>query len=342
MPYPAEQNLTIICQPDNNSGSIDNKQMLALIDLSEKYEKLQVSENSKKIYENGWKTYLRWCAKYGMDHLRREQIDDLVSCFLASEAESGRVTYKTLELYALGIVYFYGNMDIDIHVSGSRVKKVMHGIRRSLHHVPNKKEPILIEDLREMIKEIPLYKNGKEWPRGYRNRAMLLLCFSGAFRRSEVTSLNVEDLSYARDGMRVMLRRSKTDQLGQGHLKLIPYGKSLETCPVLAVKDWLKISKIRSGPIFRGIDKFGRLLDKACVPVTVEALVKNNPYIRKLGSKKYAGHSLRAGFVTTAVMNKVDFDLIMQQTGHDSYNSLRDYIRRGRSFSEAAAGMVGL
>jgi integrase len=210
----------------------------------------------------------------------------------------------------------------------------MKGIRRSLGVAPSQKEPISPSEFRAMVKSRP------ETLHGLRDRALLLLGFSGAFRRSELVSLDVDDVVWGEDGLTVNLRRSKTDQEGEGRKVGIPFGSTPESCPVRSLRGWLKAAGITEGPLFRPVKgpKVGakRLSDKA-----VARLVKRAAKAAGLEPSRLSGHSLRSGLATAAAKAGKSERSIMAQTGHRSAQMVRRYIRDGELFSEnAAAGLL--
>lgn len=225
------------------------------------------------------------------------------------------------------------------------IEDVMAGIKRKLGVAQHRKDPILIEDLRGMVENLP------DTLIGVRNRSLLLMGFTGAFRRSELVSLCYEDLKFKREGIEVTLRRSKVDQEGQGRILPIPFGSNPSTCPVRAIQDWLNLAQITSGFLFRATNRHGHILQKALSDRSVALIIKHNHYIQhkiKAAQKSlssipdYAGHSLRAGFVTTAASNGVSEHLIMQQTGHKKSDTVKKYIRLTNMWKDNAAGKLGL
>ena len=212
----------------------------------------------------------------------------------------------------------------------------MQGLRRELGTAPVRKKPVLVADLQEVLKRIPDSLPGK------RDRALLLLGFAGAFRRSELVGLNVEDIEKTPDGMVVHIRRSKTDQEGQGREVGIPPGAADATCPIRAVSEWSAAAKISSGPLFRSVNRHGQVLPRRLSGEGVAMVVKR--YIEKLGydPARFAAHSLRAGLATSAAAAGKSERAIMNQTGHRSVTTVRRYIRDGNLFRENAAGKIGL
>ncbi len=165
--------------------------------------------------------------------------------------------------------------------------------------------------------------------------------FAAALRRSELVGLDVGDVAFTREGLVISLRRSKTDQEGQGRKIGIPAGMHPATCPVKALRAWLGAAGLEDGPVFRpltrgGAVRTGRLSDKA-----VARIVKRTAQAAGLDPNEYAGHSLRAGLATSAAAAGVSERAIMQQTGHKSIAVARRYIREGSLFRENAAGAVG-
>jgi len=177
---------------------------------------------------------------------------------------------------------------------------------------------------------------------GARDRAMILLGFAGAFRRSELIGLDVADCDFGKDGLTITLRRSKTDQDGRGRKIGIPYGSNPETCPVRTAQAWMEQSGITGGPLFRSITRHGRLRPGRLAGIDVARVVKKLAVRAGLDAVKYAGHSLRAGHATTAAIAGASERSIMAQTGHRSVQMVRRYIRDGSLFRENSAGKLGL
>ncbi|MGI8547324.1 MAG: site-specific integrase [Gemmatimonadaceae bacterium] len=191
---------------------------------------------------------------------------------------------------------------------------------------------------------------------GIRDRALLLLGFAGCYRRSELVSIDHEHVAEHRDGLVISLLWSKTDQEGHGSEKGIPYGQHPETCPVRALKEWLAVASISEGPIFRPVTRYGhiaatRLTDKGVARIVkrvvlaahVAAVANGNQAVAEhLDPRRYAGHSLRAGFITSAAAAGVATHDIMRQSEHKREETLRKYIRHATIFRQNAASKVGL
>jgi integrase len=212
----------------------------------------------------------------------------------------------------------------------------MRGIRRAKGIAPNGKAPILTPLLRQMVAALP------DDLSGLRDKAMLLIGFAGAFRRSEIVGLQMRDIQIGDASLIVTLRRSKTDQEGASFTKGIPIGTSEATCPKCALDAWLQLAGITSGPIFRPVDRRGHVGNRALSSLGLARAVKRALIALDVDTTDYSGHSLRAGLVTAAAMAGVSERVIMQQTGHKNTAMLRRYIREGSLFRENAASAVGL
>jgi integrase len=216
------------------------------------------------------------------------------------------------------------------------VANTLKGIRRTIGKPPSQKAPTLTADIRAMIDA------ADAGIIGIRDRALVLLGFAGAFRRSELVALDVEDCAFGKDGLTVTLRRSKTDQDGTGRKIGIPYGSNPETCPVRTVQGWLEQAGIAIGPLFRAMDRHGHIRSGPLSGIDVARVVKKLAIRAGFDPGKYAGHSLRAGHATSAATAGASERSIMNQTGHRSVQMVRRYIRDGNLFRENSAGKLGL
>lgn len=222
------------------------------------------------------------------------------------------------------------------------VRNTMKGIRRTKGVAPAQKTAALTADIRTMVDA------ADGGTIGARDRALILLGFAGAFRRSELVGLNVDDRVFGKDGLTVTLRRSKTDQSGAGRKIGIPYGSNPETCPVRTMQAWIEQAAISggpgisAGPVFRSINRHGQVQPGRLSGIDVARVVKKLAERAGLNAAKYAGHSLRAGHATSAAIAGASERSIMNQTGHRSVQMVRRYIRDGSLFRENSAGKLGL
>jgi integrase len=215
------------------------------------------------------------------------------------------------------------------------VAEVWQGIKRTHGTTQTAKAAATTEVLRSMIGALP------DSPSGIRDRALLLVGFAGAFRRSELVALNVEDIAEVEAGLIITIRRSKTDQDGQGRKVAIPFGSLLETCPVRSLRAWLRLASIEAGAIFRSIDRHGHMHDRM-TDHSVALIVKRLVMAAGLDPAKFSGHSLRAGLVTSAASAGVSEASIMRKTGHRSVAMVRRYVTDVNLFRDDAAARVGL
>lgn len=177
---------------------------------------------------------------------------------------------------------------------------------------------------------------------GLRDRALIGLGFAGGFRRSELVALDVADLTFVADGLEALVRRSKTDQEGKGLTKNVASVRDPSMCPVSAVRAWLELAGIGAGPVFRPINRHGRVSGKRLTAHAVAVILKRAATAAGLPVRDLSGHSLRAGFVTESKKHGADDAAIMDQTGHTSLAMLQRYHRRTRKWEKPASAKLGL
>jgi len=215
------------------------------------------------------------------------------------------------------------------------VRMTMAGIRRERGTAPQKKAPALLPDLRKMLAALP------DTLAGRRDRAVLLIGFAGAFRRSELVAIDVADIRLAAK-VTITVKRAKTDQEGKGLTKVIPRLTDKSLCPVAALKSWLEASGIKSGAVFRQIDRWGNVRNRRLTAQSVALIIKAAATGAGLEARQFAGHSLRSGFITEAAQAGVLSRDIMAQTGHKSETVMRGYIQdAGRGALSAAQAAFG-
>jgi site-specific recombinase XerD len=291
------------------------------------------AENTRKAYYSDWKEFSDWCREKNVSSLPAEA--QTVVAYL-SYLFTEKKRPSTIARKKSTISQAHAAAGYDSPTTAKIVTDTMKGIKRELGIMRNKKNPLLAQDIQQICEK-------KEDLRGLRDCALLLIGFSGAFRRSELVSLNIEDVRFTREGIRVILRKSKTDQEGAGMEKGIAYGSNPDTCPVRILQDWIEAAKIREGALFRQINKHGQVSKKRLASShSVARIVKE--YVKKIGlsNTEYSGHSLRAGFATEASGNGASLDDIMRQTGHRSVEMVREYIRKQNLFKNNASTKLGL
>lgn len=285
-----------------------------------------------RAYRSDWSCFESWCAARGLEPL--PATGETVALYIADLAQTRKPA--TIQRRLSTITQRHRLAGFDSPARTVEVAATWAGIRRELGTAQRRVDPITTGVLRELVEVLP----GRLI--GTRDRALLLLGFAGAFRRSELVALNVEDVTDVPEGLRVTLRRSKTDQDGAGAVVAIPYGSRPDTCPVRALRAWLEAAGVESGPVFRPVDRHGavgasRLSDRA-----VAEVIKRTCRRAGLDPARFSGHSLRAGFATAAGEAGVAERHIARQTRHRSMSMLRRYIREGDMWRDNAASEVGL
>lgn len=218
----------------------------------------------------------------------------------------------------------------------SLVRGVWDGLQRSIGIKEQGKEALWLEELRQLIDGIP----GKRLM-DHRDQALLVVGWAAALRRSELVHLDVEHVEFTRDGLVVELYRSKTDQREEGQQVALPFGSHPKTCPVRLLENWLSVSEITSGPIFRRIDRHGNMMNRLTAQ-SVGLIVKKHCEHVGLDPSRYGAHSLRSGFCSTAAKAGKTEHQIMQQTRHKRSDSLQRYIQKATLFGDNAASGIGL
>ena len=281
--------------------------------------------STRRADQSDWRIFSAYCEARGLSPLPAAA--DTVMAFLSAEAMGGAKS-STLGRRVAAIRFAHKAAGIEPSTNSEAVKAVMRGIRRTVGAAKVQKAPATADRVREMLDRCP------DTIRGKRDRALLALGFAGAFRRSELVALTVEDLVEAPDGFRITIRHSKTDQEGQGQEVAIPRGARLR--PVEAVQAWLAASGITSGPIFRAVGKAGRVSGAALSAGSVADLVKEYAGAVGLDAATFAGHSLRAGFITSAAEAGATVFKMMEVSRHKSVDTLRGYVRRADLFRDHA------
>lgn len=311
------------------------------------YQTRARASNTRRAYQADWEHFATWCKLYGAQSLPADP--RLVARYLSAYA--GVLSVATLARRLSGIQFVHAASGMDFDRRDRTLRDTWRGIRRTHGVASQGKTPTVTEELRALIATLDLTK-----PIGIRDRALLLLGFAGCYRRSELVSIDHKHVAEHRDGLVVSLLWSKTDQEGHGSEKGIPYGQHPETCPVRALKDWIAIAGITDGPLFRPVTRHSRiaatrLTDKGVARIVKRAVLaaraaaiasSNHALAEHFDPRRYAGHSLRAGFITSAAAAGVATHDIMRQSEHKREETLRKYIRHATVFRQNAAAKVGL
>jgi site-specific recombinase XerD len=293
------------------------------------------ADNTIRAYKSDFSDFDLFCAKNGFKSLPSEP--KIVSLYL-TYLSTREVKMSTLKrrLVSIGVIHKLKGYYLDTK-HPSIIENLM-GIKRRKGSVQKGKKPLLINDLKKIINAIDEEKN-KEIKK-FRDRSIILVGFSGGFRRNEIVSLDYDDLDFVKEGLKINLKRSKTDQYGEGSVKGLPYFDNTEYCPVVSIRKWIEISKIKSGPLFRRFTKGSKLSESRLSDQTVALLIKDYLKIAGIESRNYSGHSLRSGFATSAAESGAEERSIMAMTGHKSSEMVRRYIKEANLFKNNALNKI--
>jgi integrase len=292
------------------------------------------AESTRRAYRTDWEDFDRWCRRHSLIALPASP--QTVALYITDLAATHKPATLRRRLTVISGAHRAAGHPTPASMQEALVSETLKGIRRTLGTAQGGKRPLFTKQVRAMIRALPAT------PRGTRDRALLLLGFAGGFRRSELASLACEDVAETDDGLVIRIRRSKTDQEGRGREVAAPYGSHPDTCPVRGYREWLACSGVATGPIFREIDRHGRIGERSIHKDSIGMIVKRAVAGIGLNPADYAGHSLRAGLATQAYLNGATELAIMQQTGHRSLATVRKYIRQGSLFRDNPASKLGL
>jgi site-specific recombinase XerD len=301
------------------------------------YQRASKADATVRAYTADAKAFEAWCLQYGFRPLPASP--EAVAGFLVVEAEAG-LSSSTIGRRLSAISYAHKLMKAPDPTGDEEVRAVMKGIRRRVGIAPKQKAAATADILTALLMRTPDTLTGK------RDRALLALGFAGAFRRSELVALNVEDLREDPEGLRVMIRRGKTDQEGKGVEKPVPHGRFIR--PVALIREWLDAAGITEGPVFRPVSRSGKVREAKGVSAqvgpkpprlttqSVADILKRYCTAAGLDASMFGAHSLRAGFVTTAAERGADLAKIMEVSGHRDPKTVMTYIRNADAFKRHA------
>ena len=293
------------------------------------------ANNTVRAYKSDFNNFGLFCAQNGFKSLPSEP--KIVSLYITHLSSKG-IKMSTLKrrIVSIGVIHKLKGHYLDTK-HPVIIENIM-GIERRKGSIQKGKKPLLINNLKKIINVIDEYNT--ENIKKFRDRSIILMGFSGGFRRNEIVSLDYDDLDFVTEGLKISIKRSKTDQFGKGSVKGLPYFDNTQYCPVLSLKNWIEISRIRSGPLFRRFSKGTKLSEKRLTDQTVALLIKKYLKIAGIDSKNYSGHSLRSGFATSAAEAGVEERNIMSMTGHKSPEMVRRYIKEANIFKNNALNKI--
>ena len=274
--------------------------------------------NTIKAYQSDFKDFSTFCLKNGLSSIPTQP--KIVAIYITHLSKTSKFSTLKRRIASISVVHKLKGHYLD--TKHPIIMENLHGIKRTLGSRQKAKKPLLINDLKLIIKVINKEK--------IRDKALILLGFSGGFRRSELVNILHEDIEFVPEGIKILIKRSKTDQSGEGVIKAIPYFENQEFCPVLTLRDYInkKISKKNEDKVFEISDK------------SVALIIKKYAQKAGLDSSKYAGHSLRSGFATTAAEFGAEERNIMAMTGHKTTQMVRRYIQEANLFKNNALNKI--
>lgn len=289
-----------------------------------RFLRVSTASATTRAYRGDVNDFLKWGGRVPCDSIT-------LARYIAERADCHRPS--TVARRVVGIGQAHVACGFADPSKDALVRAVLRGVRRELGMAQRRAAPLMRDDLLAALEKLPTDL------RGVRDRALLLLGFAGGLRRSEIVQLDAGDLTFVADGLNIRLRHSKTDQEGAGRTIAVPYGRTA-ACPVGAMRGWLDASQIQAGPAFRGISRCGVVSASRLSDQVVSLVVKAQMAALGRAPDAYSGHSLRAGFVTSAAQAGAGFLMIQQQTGHRSVAMLNRYVRAANLFEGNAAGVL--
>ena len=280
------------------------------------------SANTLRAYQADFKNFTAFCAKNGLNSMPTEP--KILSLYLTHLSATSKFSTLKRRIASISVIHKMKGHYLD--TKHPVIMENLHGIKRVKGSNQKAKKPILINDLKLIINVIN--EENQSDKRKIRDRAILLVGFSGGFRRSELVNIEYEDVEFVTEGVKIFVKRSKTDQSGEGMTKAIPYFTNSNYCPVKSLNEWFNKSGIKSGKIFNISDK------------SVALIIKKYVSLAGLDPNKYGGHSLRSGFATSTAESGAEERNIMAMTGHKTTQMVRRYIQEANLFKNNALNKI--
>ncbi|WP_436699135.1 tyrosine-type recombinase/integrase [Nocardioides sp. BYT-33-1] len=302
-----------------------------------------IAPSTRKMYQLTWNQWVRWCAARGI--VAQPADPDAIAVYVTERAAAG-IGYGSLELACSAIAYHHRSAGLANPTTDPTLRRVLRGLRRTLGCAPHRRaHPLTTAEIRRIVARLDVSD-----PLAARDRAIILLGYASALRPSELSALDLDDITPAVGGVLLRVRRSKTDQDGHGDIVGVAHGHHPDTDPVAALAHWTRLLRrdhgsrhaAAAGPgagfAFPQMTKVGTVLDGRLSPTGVSKAVRRRATDAGLGHLQISGHSLRAGHATTAARNGASVDRIASQTRHRRIATLLDhYIRPGPPWRPAPA-----
>ncbi len=280
------------------------------------------ANNTVRAYESDFRDFSLFCVKNGLKHLPTEP--KILSLYLTHLSKKSKFSTLKRRIASIKVIHKMKGHYLDSN--HPIIMENLLGIKRVNGAYQKPKKPLLINNLKKIIKVLD--EKEKNETKRIRNKSLILLGFSGGFRRSELVNLDYDDLEFVNEGLKIFIKRSKTDQAGLGNIKAIPYFSNEEYCPVIKIKDWIRYTNITEGKIYNISDK------------SVSLTIKKYASLAGLDPNLYGGHSLRSGFATSAAEAGAEERNIMAMTGHKTTQMVRRYIQEANLFKNNALNKI--
>ena len=280
------------------------------------------ANNTVRAYESDFRDFSLFCLNNKLNSLPTEP--KILSLYLTHLSKTCKFSTLKRRIASIKVVHKMKGHYLD--AKHPIIIENLLGIKRVNGSYQKSKKPLLISDLKVLIKAIDKYENNQL--KKIRNKSLILVGFSGGFRRSELVNIDIDDLEFVAEGLKIFIKKSKTDQSGEGSIKAIPYFKNVEYCPVTNIKEWISYNNIGNGKVYNISDK------------SVALILKKYVLLAGLNPNKYSGHSLRSGFATSAAEAGAEERNIMAMTGHKTTQMVRRYIQEANLFKNNALNKI--
>jgi len=306
-----------------------------LLDIESEHRKLldeSIPENTKKAYRNDWNHFIQWCEDNNLNPLPADK--KTVVLYLTDIKDQYKPTTIERRITSISKIHQYAGEETP--TQNTEVRETLNAIKRVKESTVDKKDPLLTDHIIQICVTMGNRLIDK------RDKSLILVGFASGMRRSGLVSLNVDDINITDKGLRVTIKKSKTDQEGKGRQIGIAHGKNKSTDPVSAYKQWLERSGIEEGAVFRSVGKDGKVKTKRLKGYSVSRIVKKHAKRIGMDPDSVSSHSLRSGLVTQSCMNELSIFSIMEQTGHKSQSVVREYYKPATIFQDNASSKLGL
>lgn len=307
-----------------------------------RYAEQSWAPNTVRAYLADWRHFEAWCADHQFRSLPASV--ETVGLYLGTIAPDYSLATLERRLSSISAAHRERGGPNPCGVSEGPLRRIWRGIVREKSRRQDKAEPLMASDLRLIVQNLPRDpESGDLTPTSLRDRALLLIGWTGALRRSELVGLTTDDIEFVSgSGLNIYIRKSKTDQEGQGLIKGIPFGSHAETCPVLGLRTWLQYAGIRSGPLFRRFYRGGSIGKKPLTAQYVSKILKAHAERVGLSPEVFSAHSLRSGFITQAIRAGKPERRVKDHSGHASWETFNGYVKQAGTFDENPAEGLGL